>query len=192
MKRLMLLLACLFPFHASAEVFRTDTSWLVANSAPAAGWNTSAVFDESGFTAAAFVTYLDFGDGRGADGIWMPDPGYSWGEQFWFRKIINVAAPVKSAFLNILPDDDVTVYVNGSMVLNDANVWSEYHPGIDLTGTLHEGDNLIAMVVTDYYCCGVVAAQIDVTPVPEPEIYAMFLSGLGLLGMLARRRRHAA
>ena len=29
-------------------------------------------------------------------------------------------------------------------------------------------------------------------PVPEPEIYAMMLSGLGLLGFVARRRRHKA
>jgi len=27
------------------------------------------------------------------------------------------------------------------------------------------------------------------TPVPEPESYAMFLAGLGLLGVVARRRK---
>lgn len=27
-------------------------------------------------------------------------------------------------------------------------------------------------------------------PVPEPETYAMLLSGLGVLAMIARRRRH--
>ena len=28
-------------------------------------------------------------------------------------------------------------------------------------------------------------------PVPEPETYALMLAGLGLLGVAARRRRHA-
>jgi hypothetical protein len=29
-----------------------------------------------------------------------------------------------------------------------------------------------------------------ITPVPEPEAWAMLLAGLGLLGALARRNRH--
>ena len=28
------------------------------------------------------------------------------------------------------------------------------------------------------------------TPIPEPETYALMLAGLGLLGVVARRRRH--
>jgi hypothetical protein len=30
---------------------------------------------------------------------------------------------------------------------------------------------------------------LDVQPVPEPETYAMLLAGLGLMGVVARRRR---
>jgi hypothetical protein len=29
----------------------------------------------------------------------------------------------------------------------------------------------------------------EAAPVPEPESYAMFLAGLGLIGAMARRRR---
>lgn len=32
---------------------------------------------------------------------------------------------------------------------------------------------------------------LQITAVPEPESYAMFLAGLGLLGMIARRRTRA-
>jgi hypothetical protein len=39
---------------------------------------------------------------------------------------------------------------------------------------------------------GVLIASADTSllPVPEPESYAMFLAGLGLMGLVARRRRH--
>jgi hypothetical protein len=30
----------------------------------------------------------------------------------------------------------------------------------------------------------------SVTPVPEPETYAMFMAGLGLIGFIARRRKN--
>ncbi len=33
------------------------------------------------------------------------------------------------------------------------------------------------------------AGQLSVTPVPEPETYALMLAGLGLMGFIARRRR---
>lgn len=35
---------------------------------------------------------------------------------------------------------------------------------------------------------GSYAGSINVTPVPEPESYALFLAGLGLMGFIARRR----
>lgn len=36
-----------------------------------------------------------------------------------------------------------------------------------------------------------IGAQYTVTPVPEPETYAMLLAGLGLMGAIARRRNKA-
>lgn len=38
---------------------------------------------------------------------------------------------------------------------------------------------------------GEMAMRVMVTPVPEPEMFAMLLSGLGLLGWMGRRRQHA-
>ncbi|MDZ7919075.1 FxDxF family PEP-CTERM protein [Rhodoferax sp.] len=37
-----------------------------------------------------------------------------------------------------------------------------------------------------------IAAQYQVTPVPEPETFAMLLAGLGVMGAIARRRKTAA
>jgi hypothetical protein len=40
---------------------------------------------------------------------------------------------------------------------------------------------------------GIDNVSLNVTPVPEPESYAMLLAGLGLLGgIVARRRNNAA
>ncbi len=47
-----------------------------------------------------------------------------------------------------------------------------YNNSLDLPGGLRFVDQLL-----------------DVRPVPEPEAYAMLLAGLGLMGVLARRRR---
>jgi hypothetical protein len=32
--------------------------------------------------------------------------------------------------------------------------------------------------------------QLQTAPIPEPETYAMMLAGLGLMALLARRRKH--
>jgi hypothetical protein len=39
---------------------------------------------------------------------------------------------------------------------------------------------------------GLAQDQLYITPVPEPEIYAMMGLGLGLMGFMARRRKQAA
>ena len=38
---------------------------------------------------------------------------------------------------------------------------------------------------------GALLDNVSVSPVPEPEIYAMLLAGLGLMGVMARRRKTA-
>jgi hypothetical protein len=35
-----------------------------------------------------------------------------------------------------------------------------------------------------------VADNVTVTAVPEPETYALFMAGLGLMGLIARRRKN--
>jgi hypothetical protein len=39
---------------------------------------------------------------------------------------------------------------------------------------------------------GIALDNITITPVPEPETYALMLAGLGLVGFTARRRSNAA
>ncbi|MFZ3289766.1 MAG: FxDxF family PEP-CTERM protein [Telluria sp.] len=39
---------------------------------------------------------------------------------------------------------------------------------------------------------GSFGANLNLAPVPEPETYGMMLAGLGILGMLSRRRKNSS
>lgn len=193
-----LVASVMLPTQAGASTFVTDPAWLATDSAPAgAGWNTNLSFDTTGWVNAVVN-----GNWDGIDGIWHPnlvptdtDPfyGYTNGQQVWFRQTIDVPTSFGSASLIAWADDDSQVYINGNQVIDDADGFATFNATIDIASYLHAGQNLIAVVATDTYCCGrTFGAQIDVAAVPEPETYAMLLSGLGLLGFVARRRKSKA
>lgn len=78
---------------------------------------------------------------------------------------------------------------------------SVFTHGINMTGLNSENKNLQAiysndtdMAVTKMLVIGafVQGESVPVTPVPEPETYAMLLAGLGVLGAVARRRKAQA
>ena len=187
----------ILPIQAGATTFVTDATWLATDSVPSdAGWNTALSFDTAGWVNAVVN-----GNWDGIDGIWHPnlvppadgsDPfyGYTWGQQVWFRQTIDLPVSFGSATITAWADDDSKVYVNGNLVIDDASSDATFYPAIDIGSYLHAGQNLIAVVATDTYCCGrAFGAQIDVAPVPEPQTYAILLTGLGLLGFVARRRK---
>ena len=61
-------------------------------------------------------------------------------------------------------------------------------PGSELTGLYFDKFNPNVAYVNVQHPGDGVDRTIQITAVPEPESYAMFLAGLGLLGMIARRR----
>lgn len=86
-------------------------------------------------------------------------------------------------------------------VKNDSNVWSSLaaHTGVQVGSTWLTSLSFSPLDPADDYklvISGVKAAgdsayggNLTVTPIPEPEIYAMMAAGLGLMGFVARRRQ---
>jgi len=58
-------------------------------------------------------------------------------------------------------------YTPGQYVLNDSSINPNGYPGV----------------------AGSYVVSLNVAPIPEPEIYAMMLAGLGVLGFVARRKK---
>ncbi len=86
---------------------------------------------------------------------------------------------------------DVTTFTDGALVDGSTYSWvfdiSMAHgalfTGIDeasVKGRFTNGN--------DHHVGAVTSMPITITQVPEPETYAMFLAGLGLMGFMARRR----
>jgi hypothetical protein len=86
----------------------------------------------------------------------------------------------------------------GSLVPWGTGATYSFGPTVDLTGGFVSGLNTIDFYVegngvTDGFALifpsgGGLTAQVNA--VPEPETYAMLLAGLGLLGVMVRRRKH--
>ena len=74
--------------------------------------------------------------------------------------------------------------VAGTPVLNfDANHLSVNWQGLGFhAGSLH--------FITTFLPHDLATADSATTPVPEPDSYAMFMAGLGLMGFMARRRKN--
>ena len=86
-----------------------------------------------------------------------------------------------------------------------ATLWDNFHPmGTVELGTL-VGDTVVKsfgyLAAGQYHfdftglitgsTGGAYGAGVTLAPVPEPETYAMFLAGLGILGVVARRRNRS-
>jgi hypothetical protein len=61
-------------------------------------------------------------------------------------------------------------------------------PGSEFTGLYFDKFNPNVAYVNIQHPADGVDRTIQITAVPEPESYAMFLAGLGLMGLIARRR----
>jgi hypothetical protein len=83
--------------------------------------------------------------------------------------------------------------VAGNPVLN----FDEDHLSVNWQGLGFHGGSLVFktthlsdIAITDFAATDFVATDLATSPAPEPETYALFLAGLGLMGFITRRRKN--
>lgn len=87
-----------------------------------------------------------------------------------------------TAGVNAVQLANSTLFSEYTNVRNGQAAFADYLPGLTtITGNWSTSVSNAAAVPN--------TTAFTITPVPEPEVYAMFLAGLGLLGAMARRRR---
>lgn len=188
------------PTAADATVLlRSDSSWNVTPDAPSSGWNTSIGFDDSAWQSATELYNVGAINGNpdflGTMGIWSSGGQFSTTEtQVWIRQTIALGE-LSAASLIVGCDDDCVVYVNGVMVINDANGSANDNTVLDLLPYLVVGNNLFAYTAIDNFRVWgynhstwlQLEGETRSTTVPEPGMLSML--GLGLAGLAGLRRR---
>ncbi|HVP09739.1 MAG TPA: FxDxF family PEP-CTERM protein, partial [Phycisphaerae bacterium] len=79
---------------------------------------------------------------------------------------------------------------DGHITGADQQLWTIHTSGnlIQTSGTLNAGSYLAEIKGTATGTSPSYAAAVTLAPVPEPGEWAMILAGLGMIGMIARRR----
>ena len=184
-------------------ITQSDATWKVTPTNPGAvPWNTSSAFNDSAWQNATVLydaglaipdpTYV------GAKGIWSSGGQFSTTEtQVWIRHAFPLVGTLASALLTVGCDDDCTVWVNGTQVINDTNGFANNNFA-NVLPYLTAGTNLIALTVTDNFpVWGFQHStwiQLDgtfaSTAIPEPATLALL--AIGVSGLCFARRRKAA
>lgn len=110
------------------------------------GWNSELTFDDS--DAAGWRNAV-LNEGVPTN-IWVDGDGFGGSSPAYFRKTIQISPP-QSAWLHGGADDDMQVYINGVLILDDHDGFATGFPPINVTPFLHTGTNLIAVKAHDSF-----------------------------------------
>ena len=182
---------------ATPLIINTDTSWLATNILPASTWKSDLLFNTTGWINAFVVNDVVSPPDpcfMGASCIWY-DQQTSATQFVWLRKTFTISDPFSAASLVGGVDDDIDIYVNGTLVYADHNGLAEgaLSNPLDLTSFLVLGNNLVAVAASDNFANGhnhlfVAHLQIE-SPQAVPEPASLLLFASGLAGLTVRRRR---
>jgi hypothetical protein len=193
-----MLLAFAGPAGATV-ITQSNATWKVTPTDPGAvSWNTSAAFDDSAWQNATVLydagVVIPDPAYVGAKGIWSSSGQFSKEYQVWIRHTFSLGGPLTNALLTVGCDDDCTVWVNGTQVINDTNTFANNNFA-NVLPYLTAGTNLIALTVTDNYVQygdnHSTWVQLDGTfasrAIPEPGTLALLATGVAGLGFYRRR-----
>jgi len=186
---------------SAVPLLQSNSSWKVTPTDPTGSdWYTNSGFDDSGWQNATelFDAGIVLSDPTyaGAKGIWSSGGLNSTTEtQVWMRKTFDIAAPLSTASLRFDCDDDCMVWVNGTLIINDADTHATSNNVANMLPYLTVGSNLIAATVTDNYLtygyqhAAWVHMEGEFSSVPEPSTLLLLGSGLAGMGIWRSRRR---
>lgn len=151
------------------------------------GWNSSLTYSEPPATDGATwrnAIHVDHSEALrtpldGSQTIWYDGLGSNGSTPSYFRKTFRLSAKPAHAILEFGADDDAQVYLNGTLVIDDANRATDIRSvenasAIDVTEYLREGDNLLAVKAQDSYGFREwIMARLDVQSAPEPATPAI-------------------
>lgn len=120
---------------------------------------------------------------------WSPQAGVDTGGTYygWPTATTGIANPGNAYALIFVPDSPLTPLTQAQI---DKIAYADCAPGGMMGATCMTGTSEAGYGATGTMG-GYPLSQTITAAVPEPESYAMFLAGLGLMGAIARRRRAA-
>lgn len=168
-------------------------AWEAAN----IGWNSSSIYDDSDGTDWHSAFLLDFDSTFNY--IWSDSSNNFGATPSYFRTTFFLDGTPTLGLLDFSVDDDALIYLNGHLVVNDANNTATRQTDLDVSGYLLPGANLFAVKAHDSYPFAPhgfnfnsFALQLDsefttANSVPEPSSVVM-LGGIALMLIGFRRR----
>ena len=151
------------------------------------GWNSNAqldafYFNYANYTGGPALSTLAFTYQAGVLGTFTTGAD---AQDSIYAGLFDIMYQPNSAFKNSNPSATYLISTTGPGTISAlafTNEFSNSSTGHGLAARIKSGGNFGTVVASGFTAT---------PPIPEPEVYAMMLAGLGLLGWIARRRKQS-
>ncbi len=161
-------------------------SWEAGN----VGWNSNTAYDDSntaGWTSPNLVhTDVD------TNAIWLGQGNSASPSPVYFRHEFQIQGIPTAGSMYVGVDDDAQVWINGVQVFNDTNGLVTIVNGIDVSSSLVQGTNLIAIKGYNRQGDATMIATLNIAYSSVPEPNTAILAAFGLAGMVGIGWRRAS